>query len=1637
MGNNSLHIQPQNILVDEDFTQVVLIDFGIASELEQEATPASLPDSIEGTLAYISPEQTGRTARNLDSRTDLYSLGVTFFEMLTGQRPFVERDALALVYAHLAKTPPPLQSLMPNVPNVVAELLARCLEKAPEKRYQTAHGLGADLERCLRLLLAHDHIEAFALGQQDYSPRLQIPQTLLSREQESLKLTAAFERAAKGAVEVLLLSGPSGIGKTALVHSVYRDIAKAGRGILLSGKHDQLGQSVPYAALAQAFSKLLSSLASSKRPMFEAWQQRLGQALGPLSRVIADLVPQLEWLLGPLPAVPAVSTEMAYNRLKLSWIDFVRAVSDASPPLVLFLDDVQWVDPASLELLKTLLTDVGRKHLLVIAAYRDNEVDGSHSLWKLIEAVEKSGVRTSRLTVGPLDESAVQMWLAATLSAEPARVKPLSIALFHKTQGNPFFLGQLLIELHRQKRVRRNLSDGIWQWDQDAVEHAEVTANVVELMRSKVVELPRPTQDLLGKAACAGHTFSIGELAALSDLSTSQVVEALRPALLAGLVIPNEGSYRQAQALAKTEQTLILDAGYRFLHDRVQQACYERIVQEERARTHLQIGRQLYKVFEQQGGSNQKLLELVRHLNLGVGAQENAAERLKLARLNLQAAKAAKANGSYQLQAALVEQSQALLGMDAWEQEPALSIDLALERLEADFMLREFAEVHRRALELLTRPLPALPRLAVQELRLRTYMASGQFGEGERLGLSALAEHGLFYPATNEACLAEALQGITICDAWLDANPEAFAAMAIDRSQEHLLCDAIQAAMLACAGYGSRPALAILAIVRNTLCTIEKLAWTPVAPFFVGALASARAAFLGDYRRDSRWMKEGARGAERLSSPTTAELCVYHGLYGVYESPVEQTRAYCQKALQFARASGSFAGTSTALYGELYFVELWGGRPLEQVAAMEAAQRELMARAGGALGRHFFALAAAYAAFLRAPFESAFLTSAEWLHPSSRSFATLGHGMMAELGRIQEAHLFLAFGEPQRARERAEEAERFRASIYGRPPVTDIPLWRGLAAAKCCLPTLSQAERASLLSTLEHAIERFRYFSAACPENFLHKLRLLEAEQDRLCDRPIEAMEKYDAAIQLAHQERFLHIEGLAAQFCGEFHLSAGRERIAALYLHDACDAYRRWDARSLVGFLNQKYSTLLRKNSFGKFSAESPQTMTSTTSTTGDLSLDVNTTVRAAQALASELDSERIVAALMRLVQENAGAQRAALLLCTQAQLFVSALLSDSQVRTGLAEPLSPIHPVAASIVEYVLRSRTTLVLIDALTDSQFAQDPHLRAEGIHSVLVIPLVHQGQLSGILYLEHQATNAFSQARVHLLGVLAAQSAIALETARLYADLQAANTGLERKVAERTAALDKALKELWSEMDVAQKIQTVLLPSEPQIAGYEIAAVMRPADQVGGDYYDVFRRGEQDWVLIGDVSGHGVPAGLCMMMIQAVLRAVALSLERAATPRRLLGLVNEAVADNLKQIGRGQYMTITALCIENGIIHYAGLHQELLVFRAASKQVERIETQGVWLGVIDGDISEFLQDDVCALEPGDVLLLYTDGYPEAKHADELLGMTYLTERFAQLATGTPACHALISELLAPLKQAEVRDDVTLIALRRLA
>jgi signal transduction histidine kinase len=635
-----------------------------------------------------------------------------------------------------------------------------------------------------------------------------------------------------------------------------------------------------------------------------------------------------------------------------------------------------------------------------------------------------------------------------------------------------------------------------------------------------------------------------------------------------------------------------------------------------------------------------------------------------------------------------------------------------------------------------------------------------------------LAEQDIVFPDTDEARRTALLEESAELDRWFEHNPDAFDRMPFDPSLEHALVDALMMHLMVCAAIGDQATLAALVIARAVLMMRQRGVLTPVAPFIIVSFANVWSLTTGMYRRSACWVGPGVRAAERVGSPFLAECLSFQGQYTVYSRPADEMAPIFERTFATGLKIGSFQGTSWGLEGELFYHRAWRGQPLGQIEAHRTARWGLLQRAGTVLGKHYFEVIASWCDLLMTTGGAGMILSEEPLSRGSRSLLADGDGMAAELARIQEAHVFLVAGASPMALSRAREAEQFRMSIFGFPPVTDVPLWLALAAAKCWQETTDAEEQARLREHIEHGLAQLKYFADGCADNFLHKLRLLEAECARVQGKTDEAMAKYDEAIELARGQRFLHVEALAAQFCAEFHLDAGRNRIGAVYLREARNAYACWGAHAVVAHLDGKYPALLKAPA------------TTTPDSTGGAQLDVNTVVRAAQALSSELDLERVIGRLMELVLESAGAQRGVLLLVKGEEISVVARLSveGACIETGLSEPLSQSRDVARTVAHYVARTKEAIVVNDARADARFAADPYLAMKPALSLLAMPLTHRGLLLGVLYLEHRdVPAAFPAARVELLSVLASQAAIAVENALLYRDLEA-------KIKERTVEL---------------------------------------------------------------------------------------------------------------------------------------------------------------------------------------------------------------------------------------------------------
>jgi predicted ATPase/serine phosphatase RsbU (regulator of sigma subunit) len=1628
-------LKPQHLFVTEDeWPKLTLIDFGIATRLNQERQAVLPPAELEGTLAYISPEQTGRMNRVVDQRSDLYSLGVTLYELFTQRLPFPSSDPLEVLHCHLAKSAEPPHSVRGDLPVVLSQVVMKLLSKLAEERYQTAWGLEHDLSQILDRVVASGTAHEFELGQRDGSGELRIPQRLYGRQSELEKLRASFERARSGASEILFVGGHSGIGKTALVHELQHSLV--GTGYLATGKFDRLNRSLPYSAIAEAGARMIEAILAESQEVLELTKDRLIAALGRNGRVMTELIPSLELVIGPQPELLALGPLEAQNRLELVFQNFIGAFTHEGRTLVLHLDDLQWADAASLALLQGAISAPESKNLLVVASYRDNEVDAAHPLAMMREDLRKEGISSEELRVGSLTLAAVMEFLCDALGATRDGVGDLAESLLAKTQGNPFFLSQFLLTLAKDGILVFTRSRSRWEWDLERVNAALATDNVVDFMLTKLRQLPNEAREVLKLAACIGHEFDTKTLALIANGGASKISTALWPALSEGLIIPKDAKYRYADTDDAFGEAL--NPKYLFLHDRVQEAAYEQLDQSLRLESHLAIGRMLL----QNDQGNERIFEVTDHLNRAAALITDPDERRKLAQLNVEAGRRARASAALNTAARYFGRAIGLLGEEGWKRayEATLSAHLLVAECaqvtaEVEEGLRglDATEAHAKTL---------LDRVGARNIRTELLTRATRLHEAVAVSVETMRMLGDTVPSLDDpAALGGAIgEAFGAYQAARGARPVASLAELQPMTDPVKLALIETYAKVIPAAFLTVKEVMVLGVLKAAMLSLQD-GTAPITPFMYAQYGLVHALVTGDHDTAYQYGRLGVNMAERAGNPAllVRPSVVFGGFLSHWKKPLDEGLQQLRTGLRLALDTGD-AVYSTYAANFIAIHLFFSGAELNELSSTLTEYITRVDRNKDRLNRGVLVVLrqAAFALTGRTEsFDS--LNSADF---SESEFEQTQPPPALGVWGPTKAWLRLLGGHWKEALDATDAFPALPKSLYS----AESTFLRAVALARFAGATPAD-QRGALVEELRGSLEVLATWASDCPENHAHRHKLVEAELAALEGNVLQAADAYEDAVALSRRHGLVHHQALASELCARFHLTHGRPRLARPYLLEALYAYRRWGATAKVLALVADHKALIDVDSGETKSRGTAPTLVGGGSTTGHSAghLDLTTAMRTTEAIASELDLERVVERIMHHLVENAGAQRGFLALCRNGKSIVSAAVTvdPHRVRLDIDEDIDATNELSAAIVRYVERSKAALILEDASSDHRFAADPYVSRRKPKSVLCIPLLHRATLVGAFYLENNGvTGGFSPGRVELLQFLAVQAAAALENARLYGDLnqatrqlKASNETLEAQVAERTQALKRAVADLWSEMDVAKKIQTVLLPPNLQREGLQIAALMQPADSVGGDYYDIIESGDRTWVIVGDASGHGVPAGLVMMMIQTAIRTLVTTAAPGSdlSPATVLTRANHAVASNLQKMAKGQYMTVTALEFDGGRVRFAGLHQDLLVYRAASKTVERIETHGVWIGVLDA-LDGLLEDEVLELQPGDTLLLFSDGVTELRLDGEMLGTERLAHRFKELALRFDQPNAIVQGLIGTLVKETPNDDVTLLAVR---
>ncbi|MBC8231578.1 AAA family ATPase [bacterium] len=1372
--SNIIHknINPHSIFINPNTQQVKITDFGIASRLSWENQKIMSPNQLEGTLAYMSPEQTGRMNRAIDYRTDFYALGVTFYEMLTRQLPFQATEPLELVHSHIAKTPVSPHELNPDIPPCVSGIVLKLLSKTAEGRYQSAYGIKADLEKCLASLENEGIIDSFILGELDVSEKLQIPQKLYGRAQEIALLMSAFDRASQEKSELMLVSGYSGIGKSALVNEIHKSIVRE-KGYFISGKCDQLKRNVPYNGITQAFQELIRQILTEDEVTIKSWKERLLRAFGPNGQVIIDVIPEVELIVGEQPTVQQLGPTEAQNRFNMTFQQFVNVFVVKEHPLVIFLDDLQWADSASLKLIKLLMTDPESRHLLLIGAYRDNEVSATHPLMLMLEEIRIESFPISHIKLNPLSMDHVTQFLADALQCEMELVEPIAELIIEKTNGNPFFMIEFLKATYQNGMLFFNRDQGYWEWDLGRIRDMEATGNVVELMAAKIQKCSKRTQEVLTRAACIGSRFNLNTLSTIRREQPVETADQLWEALQEGLILPIGSDYKYLNI----EYQISSKIQYRFLHNRVQQAAYSLISEDDKAKVHLRIGQLLLDNTSEDELEN-KIFDIINHLNIAMGLLPDQGKRIKLARLNLLAGEKAKSSNAYETALMYFRVGMKLLPENSWEDRPDLAFSLHIGRVECEYSNGNFSVARRFFDTIIENARTNLEKATACNIATTLYINLSQYKEAVEVGLEGLKLLGMNLPAepSRIAIMVEILKA------------KKYLVRKKVRELIHLpdMTDPAQKTALNLlmnitpAAYFTNQNLLALAVLKGVNLSL-RYGNADVSALAYCLYAMIIGSGMGDFESGDDFGHLALNLIERFDNPTLKGRIhfVFGALVNPWRSSFITSIDYCRKGLRYSLEAGDlvYAGYLISCIVEGMFA---GGFPMDDVYSELQKHLGFAKRIRVQHAIDDINVVRMACMELERPMDNQL--------PTSDNDLSMDEQLQEEqvivsyyLYRCQHLYLFENYADAIRM---ADEVLKHLDVIFGTYVLPEFIAYHSLILA-AVHPTVTRKVQRKHWKILKKNQAKMRKWVKNCPENFLHRYCLVAAEMARISGDDQKAIELYDQAIESAHQNEFIHHEAITNELAAKFYLIRGKGKIAKTYMMEAHYGYLKWGATAKVQALERTYPQLLSQTPTGTEPQESATTISSSSG------LDLATVMKASHAISEEIVLEKLLQQMMRILIENAGAGRGLLILERSGEFIVEAeaAVNRDDIQILKSIPVKGNPEVSEGIINYVVRTKERVILNDALREDDFMDDPYIMAKQPKSLLCAPLIHQGKLSGILYLENNlTTGVFTQDRLEVLNLLSAQAATSIENAFLYENL-------EQLVDERTQKLSQALENL--------------------------------------------------------------------------------------------------------------------------------------------------------------------------------------------------------------------------------------------------
>ncbi|MDI1432550.1 AAA family ATPase [Polyangium sorediatum] len=1347
-------VRPPNILLGAR-GQVKLTGFGVDSIVTREKEAIYSPRVLSEVLPYTSPEQTGRMNRSVDDRTDMYSLGVVFYEMLAGRKPFEAADPLELMHAHMAVKPAPPSDIHSEVPDALSAITMKLLSKNAEDRYHGADGLKADLEACRSQWERTGRIGPFRPGQYDRRDLFQIHQKLYGREGDIRKLITSFDDVLQGKRAIVLVSGYSGIGKSSLVQEILKPLARE-KGYYISGKYDQHNRDTPYSAIVQAFDALIKQLLSESEERITTWRDAIRSALGSNGQVLCDVLPFLKHIIGEQPPVPALGPIEAQNRFNFYFQTFVSVFASHAHPLAMFLDDLQWVDSASLSLITALLANEDMKSLLFCGAYRDNEVSPTHPFLVALKELQKGGLGVVNIVLEPLRR--VHLIELINDSLQVTDGAPLASAVLKKTGGNPFFVKQFMRHLYETKVLVFDPKAG-WGWDLPQIARLGCTDNVLSLMVETLRRLSQATQEVLRLASAIGNMFALDVLNTVSERPPEETYGSLDKALGEGLIVS-------------------ADQQYRFAHDKIQEAAYALIPEGDRPAFHDRIAKLLLGKLDLAEGRN--LFDIVNHLNSAGDLIRAPHERMQSARLNLEAAGRAEESAAFTAALKYLEHGMAMLPEDAWTS----AYELTFVYHTKKGLMESLCGRHDDALATLAGCIDhargRLHKTEVRRLKMNVQILENDLPAALEEGLAALRAFDIHLPPYPDDDMLTAEFERTI--AMIGDRPIASLVdlPALNDPEIAVLQDVLQEMFSPTYQLGTNNfEITVMRMLQNSIeHGVSKNSIYAYVNF--GTVLCARHEIEKGYAF--------GRAAVRLNEihpdkKSESMLCNMWGAWVQHwKDTYEESKASLRKGIHAGIETGqyiwAFYNTCNATVNSLL-----RGAHLRDILE-EAKQYLPLCKLDKFNAITWMVGAVAQVAEKLCATSEGERTHAAWADIDAVAEEARRINNQASLyflnifevlaGVFQGAYEEVA----QRWGSTDPESLGMLAAWHASPCYSFYGALSFSRAADAAAPAL----RETYLARLREGAHKVESWAQLGPASFRHRSLILQAELARVEGREC-AGALYDRGIAAAREGRFLHDAALASELCARHYIDLGREFLAYAYMTEAHRLYARWGAFRVTERLERDFPHLLPRETTRRQQdrgAPGPPALFDASRA----ELDFATVLKASQAVSGELVLDRLIETLLSIAVEHAGAERGLLIRPHGAECDIEAEVVTVRDRVEVTLREAPITPadLPTAILHYVIRTRETVILDDAAAPNLFSEDAYVRERRPRSVLCLALVKQGTLVGMLYLENNLTpRVFTADRIAMLELLASQAAISLENARLYTLLQQENS--ERKRAE--------------------------------------------------------------------------------------------------------------------------------------------------------------------------------------------------------------------------------------------------------------